>query len=101
MSQIHFHSDFYEDIKNGVKTQTARFDEAVPKLGTGEAIFDDKPSIAIDITKVKHKNFDSLSQEEIKKDGFDSKQELWSVLRGFYPHLKQTDPLLLIEFKAI
>ncbi|NOU58638.1 ASCH domain-containing protein [Marinifilum caeruleilacunae] len=99
MSKIHFHSDFYEDIKNGYKTQTARFKEAAPELGRGEAIFDDKPPIPIDITKVKYKKFESLNREEVQKDGFNSKTELWSVLVGFYPQLKPTDPLLLIEFK--
>ncbi|WP_282014191.1 ASCH domain-containing protein [Marinifilum flexuosum] len=101
MSQIHFHSDFYEAIKNGNKTQTARVDEPIPQLGKGEAIFDAKPSIDIQITKVTHKNFEELTLEEIKKDGFDSKEELWSVLLGFYPDLKQTDHLMLIEFSTI
>ncbi|WP_407944230.1 ASCH domain-containing protein [Marinifilum fragile] len=101
MSQIHFHSDFYETIKNGNKTQTARVDEPVPELGKGEAIFDDKPSIEIRITKVTHKNFKELTIAEIKKDGFDTKEELWSVLLGFYPELEQTDHLMLIEFEAV
>lgn len=101
MSQIHFHPDFYENIKIGSKTQTARFNEAIPRLGKGEAIFDDKPPILIDITKVTHKSFENLSQEEIEKDGFDSKEELWSVLIGFYPNLQKTDLLMLIEFHAI
>lgn len=101
MSQIHFHSDFYDSIKNGNKTQTARVDEPVPELGKGEAIFDDKTPIPIEITKVTHKGFESLTLEEVKRDGFDSKDELWSVLLGFYPQLSKTDPLMLIEFKAI
>lgn len=101
MSQIHFHSDFYEAIKNGNKIQTARVDEPAPQLGKGEAIFDDKPPIDIRITKVTHKSFEELTLEEIKKDGFDSKEKLWSVLLGFYPDLKQTDHLMLIEFSTI
>ncbi|WP_321298249.1 ASCH domain-containing protein [Marinifilum fragile] len=101
MCQIHFHSHFYEAIKNGNKTQTARVNEPVPQLGKGEAIFDDKPPIDIQITKVTQKNFEELTLEEIKKDGFDTKEELWSVLLGFYPELEQTDHLMLIEFEAV
>nr|WP_320119330.1 ASCH domain-containing protein [uncultured Marinifilum sp.] len=101
MSQIHFHSNFYKAIKNGEKTQTTRVNEAVPKLGKGEAIFDNKNPISIDITKVSHKCFSSLSLREVQKDGFDSKDELWAVLQGFYPDLQKTDLLMLIEFKAI
>ena len=101
MSQIHFHSDFYDPIKDGSKTQTARVHEPVPDLGKGEAIFDDKTPIPIHITKVTHKSFDGLTLEEVQKDGFDSKQELWSVLAGFYPELEKTDLLMLVEFSAI
>ncbi|MGQ1909933.1 ASCH domain-containing protein [Marinifilum sp. RC60d5] len=101
MSQIHFHSDFYQTIKNGSKRQTTRVDESVPNLGRGEAIFNNLPSIPIKITKVYHKCFSSLSLREVQKDGFDSKDELWSVLQGFYPDLQKTDLLMLVEFEAI
>lgn len=101
MSQIHFHSDFYDAIKDGSKTQTARVKEPIPDLGKGEAIFDDKAPIPIDITKVTHKSFESLTLEEVQKDGFDSKQELWFVLLNFYPELKKTDLLMLVEFSAL
>lgn len=101
MSQIHFHQDFYEAIKKGEKSQTARIGEAVPQLGEGEAIFTDLPSIKIKITKVTHKSFDCLSVEEAQKDGFESKEELWAVLLGFYPQLKASDLLMLIEFRPV
>ncbi|PKQ63866.1 hypothetical protein BZG02_07550 [Labilibaculum filiforme] len=101
MSQIHFHDDFYIPILKGNKTQTARVHELIPSLGNGEAIFNEKSSISIDITKVKHKSFDDMSLKEVQKDGFTSKNDLWTVLIGFYPELKKSDLLMLIEFQTI
>jgi 8-oxo-dGTP diphosphatase len=100
-SQIHFHQDFYNAIKKGEKTQTARVKELVPSLGKGEAIFDDAAPIPILITQVTHKTFEQLSMEEVQKDAFNSKEELWSTLLTFYPNLQKTDLLMLIEFKRI
>ena len=99
MPQIHFHQDFYLPIKKGTKTQTARIDEPVYPLGKAEAIFSDGRSLPIEITKISHKCFNKLSLEEVRKDGFDSKQELWEVLLGFYPNLSKSDLLMLIEFR--
>lgn len=101
MSKIHFHEDFYLPIIKGNKIQTARIGEAVPDLGKGEAIFSDGRSIAIEIKTLTHKPFAEMKLEEVKKDGFNSKGELWSALRTFYPDLKELDVLMLIEFSCI
>ncbi len=101
MSQIHFHEDFYIPVLKGSKTQTARFDEPVPELGAGTAIFDHGKSIPIEITAVSYKNFEEMSLEEVHKDGFKSKDELWYALLTFYPDLQKSDLLMLVEFKRV
>ncbi len=101
MSQIHFHEDFYIPILKGSKTQTARIDEPIPDLGKGEAIFDDGRSIPIVIKAVSHKSLNEMSDEEVKKDGFHTKGELWYALLTFYPNLKESDELMLVEFEII
>ena len=53
------------------------------------------------ITAISFKRIDEMSLTEIKKDGFDSKEELWLVLKGFYPHLKEENQLMLVEFRCI
>lgn len=101
MHQIHFSEDFYTSILEGRKTQTARINEPVPQLGKAKAIFSDERSIPIIITKVSYKRFENLTIEDVQKDGFDAKQKLWQILVGFYPDLKETDLLMLIEFRCL
>lgn len=101
MSQIHFHEDFYFAILKGSKIQTARIDEPIPDLGEGEAIFSDERSIPIEIKGITHKSFDDMTFEDVQKDGFNSKGELWYALRSFYPNLHESDKLMLIEFTRL
>jgi len=101
MSQINFHEDFFIPVLKGSKTQTARIDEPIPELGLGTAIFGNGKSIPIEIISISHKNFKELSLEEVHKDGFKSKDELWYALLTFYPDLLKTDLLMLVEFKCI
>lgn len=42
-----------------------------------------------------------MSLDDIRKDGFESKEELWKALIGFYPNLKENIPLMLVEFRCI
>lgn len=98
---IHFHDDFYFCIKEGKKIQTVRFKEKESSLGISKAIFDNNEDIAIIITAIKEKPFNQLSIEEVLKDGFYSKEELWNTLLRFYPGLNDNDILSLIEFKCI
>ena len=101
MSQIHFHEDFYIAILKGSKIQTARIDEPVPNLGEGEAIFSDGRAIPIEIKAISYKTFDDMDAEDVQKDGFHSKGELWYALRTFYPNIHESDELMLIEFTCI
>jgi len=100
MTRIHFHEDFHAPIRKGEKTQTARLDEPVYLLGAAQADFSDGRSLPIEITKVSCKCFKNVSLEEVKKDGFESKTELWTVLQGFYPDIKESDLLMLVEFRC-
>lgn len=101
MCQIHFHEDFFISVLKGSKTQTARIDEPIPNLGACTAIFSNGKSIPIEIVAVSHKNFEEMSLEEVQKDGFKSKDELWYALLSFYPDLQKTDLLMLVEFNCI
>ncbi len=101
MSQIHFHEDFYIAILKGSKIQTARIDEPVPDLGKGTAIFSDGRTIPIEIQAVSYKSFNDMDLEDVQKDGFRSKGELWYALLTFYPKLHESDELMLIEFTRL
>lgn len=98
MTTIHFHSDFYELIKSGKKTQTARIGEPHYNTGDATALFSNNLTLPITIKKVSYSTFNSLTTEQVNKDGFKSKSELWEALIIFYPDLKKSDLLMLVEF---
>jgi hypothetical protein len=98
---IHFHESFYQDIRLGHKRQTARIDEPHYPLGKAMADFSDGSSLSIEVTGISFKTINNMSVNEIQKDGFQSKDELWNALIGFYPHLKEEDSLMLVEFRCI
>ncbi|MCZ4694911.1 hypothetical protein DWB61_07910 [Ancylomarina euxinus] len=101
MVRIHFHESFYQDIRLGKKIQTARIDEPHYPLGEAMADFSDGSTLPIEVTGLSFKTINNMSVNEIRKDGFQSKEELWNALIGFYPHLKEEDPLMLVEFRCI
>ncbi len=101
MTRIHFHKDFYNLIKTGQKVQTARLYEPLYPLGIAVADFSDERSLSINIVKVTTKLFDELTLDEVLKDGFESKDELFKVLKGFYPNIKNNDEVMLVEFLCL
>jgi len=101
MTRIHFHESFYKAIQQGIKTQTARIDEPHYPLGNALAEFSDGSSLPIEITGISYRKINEMSMPEIEKDGFESIEELWEALIGFYPDLDQDDDLMLVEFRCI
>lgn len=101
MTRIHFHESFYQDIRLGNKIQTARIEEPHYPLGKAVADFSNGLSLAIEITGVSFKTINMMSLDDIRKDGFESKEKLWEALIGFYPNLKEEASLMLVEFRCI
>ncbi len=101
MVRIHFHESFYNNIRQGLKTQTARIDEPHYPIGNAIADFSNGLSLSIEITSVSFKSINNMSLCEIQKDGFESKEKLWEALIGFYPDLEEKNPLMLVEFRCI
>ncbi len=101
MERIHFHESFYNDVRDGIKIQTARIGEPHYELGKAIADFSNGLSLSIEIRRISFKSISNMSLEEIQKDGFESKEKLWEALIVFYPYLKENDPLMLVEFRYI
>ncbi len=101
MTRIHFHESFYQDIRLGNKIQTARIEEPHYPLGKAVADFSNGLSLPIEITGISFKTINTMSLDEIRKDGFESKEKLWEALIGFYPNLKEEASLMLVEFRCI
>ena len=101
MTRIHFHESFYDIIQQGEKTQTARIEEPHYPLGKAMADFSDGRSLPIEIVGISYLTINEMSLDQVRKDGFNTKDELWDALLGFYPHLQENDPLMLVEFRCI
>ncbi|WP_164977429.1 ASCH domain-containing protein [Ancylomarina salipaludis] len=101
MTRIHFHESFYDMILQGEKTQTARIEEPHYPLGTAMADFSDGKSLPIEIVEITYQTINEMSLSAVQKDGFNTKDELWNALLGFYPHLQADDLLMLVEFRCI
>ena len=101
MVRIHFHESFYQDVLLGRKVQTARIDEPHYPLGRAMADFSNGLSLPIEITDILFKTIDNMSLDEVRKDGFESKENFWKALIGFYPNLKVENTLMLVVFRFI
>ena len=101
MVRIHFHESFYQDIRLGHKIQTARINEPHYPIGRAMADFSNGLSLSIEITDISFKTINNMSLDEVRKDGFESKEKLWEALIGFYPNLEEKTPLMLVAFRCI
>lgn len=101
MTRIHFHESFYKAIQEGIKIQTARIGEPHYPLGLAVADFSDGSSLPIEILGISYRKINDMCLLDIQKDGFQSKEELWEALIGFYPNLNEDDELMLVEFSCI
>ena len=103
MKQIWFKYKFFDKIKNKEKTQTIRFWKRCNFQNNSEIelFFGfNKPRILARIKEILIKNFEEISDDEVKQDGFQDKQELLQELKIFYPEFceKKSD-LFLIKFE--
>jgi len=56
-------------------------------------------SALVRVTAVQHKSFRELTEEDAKKEGYNSLEELRHELRLLYPSIRQNSPLTLVEFE--
>lgn len=102
---IKFHKKYYLSILNRDKTQTMRL--ANKRLNVREndvvtAVFPgwDK-TLKIRIKKIGYKQAKSIDDEDAKREGFETKEELLSDLKGFYPNMDKWDRLYYYRFELL
>ena len=100
---LKFNKEYYQAIKDGVKTQTLRKhnkkfqeDEIVKAIfpGTTEECF-------IKITHTGFKQFKYLDEEDAIMEGYNSLDELKKDLLKIYPRLDQFDRLYYYRFEVV
>lgn len=95
MKQLKFNKEYYMPILTGEKTQTIRKNKKRVQPGEKiKAIFPGTPmECKLKITKIGYKQFKYLNEDDAKREGFKSVDELKEALLKIYPTL---DPLYRI-----
>jgi len=88
-------------LLSGRKRATIRLGKVIPKYD--EVIIHSwgRPIAKAKITKVIYKKVRDLTDEDAKKDGFSSKEELMNELRNVYGNVKPDDLVTIIELEVI
>lgn len=60
-----------------------------------------KGKIPVQIVGVRYKRFEDLTDADAVADGFESIHDLSSVLKRFYPALKPSDVVTIVEFSPL
>ncbi|RUM48026.1 MAG: ASCH domain-containing protein [Hyperthermus sp.] len=93
--------DYVEDILSGRKTTTIRLGRV--KLKHHELIVHGggRPIAKVRVKKVTYKRVGELTDDDAKKDGFNTLNELLYELKRVYSDLSPDDTVTIIEFEVI
>lgn len=58
-------------------------------------------SIQVEITEVKHTTLNEVTDEAMKADGYQNKEEMFADLKGFYPSLTWESPMTVIYWDKV
>ena len=104
MAAIKFKKEFYNLIKEGKKTQTLRIPQKrldLKKYDFATCIFEGcDEQIFVTITDVGYKYWQSLNDEDAKREGFDTLDDLKKFLHSIYPNVPSWGRLYYYRFKV-
>ncbi|MEM2086070.1 MAG: ASCH domain-containing protein [Archaeoglobaceae archaeon] len=102
MERINFDSEFTSLILSGVKKTTIRKGiRSYPVGNLVELTVENKPFAVAKVKKVVVKRISELSEEDAKKDGFESLKDLLDKLRRIYGELGENDFVTLVHFELL
>lgn len=84
---VKFKQEYYESIRNGVKTQTMRIAAKRLEVDIGElcvAVFPDGEELLLKITDKGYKAFKSIDDGDAAREGFSSADDLKNTLLSIY-----------------
>lgn len=104
MEIIKFKDHFYQSIKNGSKTQTMRMSHKRVDVKEDEYVigrFKTFEDVLLKISKVGYKMFKSINDEDAKREGFNSADELKQELLEIYNDVEvlETSRFYYYQFK--
>lgn len=104
MTIVKFKKEFYQLIKEGRKTQTLRIPAKrldLKKYDFATCVFEDSSEpIYITITDVGYKMWKSLTNDDARREGFNSVEELKDFLLKIYPDTPSWGRLYYYRFKV-
>ncbi len=104
MEIIEFKDHFYNNIKNGVKTQTMRIPSHRREIKEGDYVigrFKTYQDTLLKITKTGYKMFKNINDDDAKREGFNTAEELKNELLEIYKdkQILETSRVYYYQFK--
>jgi|SRR5580658_705642 hypothetical protein len=100
MTTVPIAKEFLGLVRAGKKTSTIR--RGIRTWAIGPVILTSgDEQVVVKVTRVSHKMFGSLTEEDARRDGFDSLCDLGSALKRFYPTINSEIPVTILSFKVI
>lgn len=103
--EVKFKKEYYQLIKDGVKTQTLRLARKRLDVQEGSIVTAVFPGISetlkIHIHKIGYKQFKSINLEDAVREGFESITDLKNELMKIYPLINKFDRLYYYQFEVI
>jgi uncharacterized protein YqfB (UPF0267 family) len=87
-------------VVTGVKTTTIRRETENLVPGPARLEFGIGRSMSATITAVTLTEAQSLTEQDAKRDGFSSRNDLWKALSEHYPGFKNTETVAIVEFRC-
>lgn len=105
VDKIKFHKKYYLKMLNGEKTQTMRL--ARKRLDVQEndivkAVFPGvNETLKIKIIKIGYKQAKNINEDDARREGFNTVDELLNDLKGFYPNMNKFNRLYYYRFELV
>lgn len=100
--RINFDSEFVDAIIEGRKITTVR--KGIKRYPVGrivELTVDNKPFAKARVDKVVVKRVGELTDDDAKKDGFNSREELIKALKRIYGNIKDSEFVTIVHFTLV
>lgn len=105
LEKVKFNSKYISLIREGIKTQTMRIPNKRIKTPVGKIIAAVFPGtlnvIALLITKKGYKQFKNIDDDDAKREGFNTADELKMELKNIYPHLEDYNRIYYYQFVVV
>ena len=100
--RINFDSEYVDAIIEGKKITTVR--KGIKRYPVGRIVdltVDNKPFAKARVDKVVVKRVKELTDEDAKKDGFNSREELIEALKKIYGNIKDSEFVTIVHFTLV